>query len=116
MSCFRADRRVYQGFGRGLEAGVDERSGGSQGERGGQAPTVGDPIDGEYGGRQIHDDRHERPGGTAVPSTVPAAFGTLGHDDVGTQVHRPPGFLQIGRLDDQRRTCPVSAFGEGRRI
>jgi len=34
---------------------------------------------------------------------MPTAFGPLRHDDIGAEIHRLPGLLKVGDLDDQRR-------------
>ena len=49
---------------------------------------------------------HERQRGPAVPGAVAAGLGALGHDDVGAEVHRLPGFVEGGHLDDQHARPP----------
>ena len=96
---------IDQRLGRGLEPGPDQRPGGAEGQGGGHSPPVGDPAGGQHRRRcgQVHHDRHERQRGPPAPGAMPAALGALRHDDIGAEVHRLPGLLKVGDLDDQRR-------------
>jgi hypothetical protein len=47
---------------------------------------------------------------------VTTGFGALRHDDVGPQVDRAPGLLEIGDLDDQHRARSADGFDEAARV
>ena len=111
-------RRVHQGLGRGLEAGAQERAGGTERQRGGDTAAVRDPAGGQHrhGRHEIDDDRHEGQGGAARSAAVPAGLRALRHDQVGAQVHGLAGLVEIGDLEDQRRACLPDEVDERARV
>ncbi len=112
------DRGVGKRLGRDSEAGADECPGGTKSQGRGHAAAIGDPAGRQHRHRcrQIHHDGHERQGGSPVPGPMPTAFCALRHDDIGAQVHCVPGLVQVGDLNDQRRTGFADAAGERARI
>lgn len=112
------DRGIDQRLCRGLEPGADERPGGPQCQGGGHATTVGDPTGRQHRRRcrQVHHDRYERQRGPPAPRPVPTALAPLRHDDIGPQIHRRPGLLQIGDLNDHRSTGCADSLDERARI
>jgi hypothetical protein len=101
-----ADRGIDKCLGRGLKTSPDQRPGGTQSQGRCHAPPIGDPARGQHRrrGSQIHHDRHERQRRPPAQGAMPTAFGPLRHDDISAEVHRLPGLLKVGDLDNQRRT------------
>ena len=65
---------------------------------------------------QVHHDWHERQRRSAAPGAVATAFGSLRHDEIGAEVHRLSGLLEIGDLHDQHRASPANGFDERARV
>ena len=44
---------------------------------------------------------------------MPAGLGPLGDDEIGVDVHRLPGLVEVGDLDDQRGSGPANGLDQG---
>ncbi len=109
---------VHEGLGGGLEAGADQRPGGTEGQRGGHAAPVGDPARGQHRHRrrQVDHDRHERQRGPAVPGAVAAASVPCATMTSAPRSSACRASSRLGDLDDQRRAGRADRAGERARV
>lgn len=113
-----ADRGIDKRLDGGLEASPEQHAGRLKRQRRRHATPVGDPAGGQHRCRrnQIDDDRHEGQRRSPTLGTVTTAFGSLGHDDVGADIHRLSGLLKVSDLDDQRHARLTDGLHERTRV
>jgi hypothetical protein len=113
-------RFLHQCFFRCPETCADENAIGAEHQCGGKTASVGNaPRSKEQGvGRtlceKIRDFRHEAQ--RTAQCTVPAGFGSLRHDDLGTDIDRILHVLHILALTNHDRASSTDVVHEGSRV